>query len=747
MDSRRDFLKKVGALSLATGAWPASVQRAFSIEPEAGTTFYDAEHVVILMQENRSFDHAYGSLRGVRGFNDPRAVTLPGGNPVWLQTNAAGQTYPPFRLDIKGSKSTWLGCLPHNWGDQTYARNGGLHDRWLDWKQSGNLEYAQLPLTMGFHNREDIPFYYALADAFTLCDQNFCSSLTGTTPNRLHLWSGTIRAEPKPECPACVRNDDADQSTHVSWKTFPERLEELGISWCVYQNEIDLDTGLATEGADWLANFGDNPLEYCTQYRSRFCRTRRGFVLRRAAELQIALNEKIASAPEPMTDAVRSEIDTIRTQVDKLIAEMETFSDEAWERLSDFEKAIHRKAFLTNEHDPHYRELEEIRYQDGDTERTMRVPKGDLFHQFREDVNGDKLPAVSWMVAPRVFSDHPDSPWYGAWYISEVIDILTSRPEVWKKTIFILCYDENDGYFDHMPSFVPPDPANPDTGKASDGIDLELEHVRAPQEEVWKARWPDAVTATGPIGLGYRVPLLIASPWSRGGYVCSEVFDHTSILQFLENFLTKKTGKPVAEPNITPWRRMVCGDLTSAFRSSEQIAGPLDKVERDPFLQSIHQAGFKPMPAIPTPLAAEEIAAAQKDVRALPSMPRQEPGTRPACALPYELASAGTLNRERNALVMTFASGNAIFGDRAAGAPFHVYAPGAAKARAYSVKPGDRLEDAWALSEFPGGIYDIRVLGPNGFHRVLRGDAGETPGSPSAWSRRWEMGPPPDTPS
>ena len=109
----------------------------------------DAEHVVILMQENRSFDHVYGRLRGVRGFNDPRAVTLPDGKPVWLQSNAAGETYAPFHLDLKKSKVTWLGSLPHSWRDQTDARSHGNHDGWLDAKPSGRKECAGMPLSLG----------------------------------------------------------------------------------------------------------------------------------------------------------------------------------------------------------------------------------------------------------------------------------------------------------------------------------------------------------------------------------------------------------------------------------------------------------------------------------------------------------------------------------------------------------------------------------------------------------------------
>ena len=115
--------------------------------------------------------------------------------------------------------------------------------------------------------------------------------------------------------------------------------------------------------------------------------------------------------------------------------------------------------------------LEAIDFHDGDRQPSqMNVPKGDVLYQFRKDVNDGKLPTVSWLSAPEKFSDHPTSPWYGAWYVSEIMDILTSNPEVWKKTIFILTYDENDGYFDHAPTFVAADPKQPSSGRASAGI-------------------------------------------------------------------------------------------------------------------------------------------------------------------------------------------------------------------------------------------------------------------------------------
>src|SRR5665213_2487914 len=192
MDSRREFLKKTLLLSGAAGmaALPSSILKALSIDPAAGSTYLDAEHIVFLMQENRSFDHVFGTLRGVRGYNDPRAITLPDKNKVWLQTSAKGETYAPFRLDIKNTKITWMGSLPHSRKSQTGARNGGRYDNWIEAKKSEDVDYADIPLTMGYYTREDIPFYYALADSFTVCDQHFCASLTPTDPTRFHFWSG-----------------------------------------------------------------------------------------------------------------------------------------------------------------------------------------------------------------------------------------------------------------------------------------------------------------------------------------------------------------------------------------------------------------------------------------------------------------------------------------------------------------------------------------------------------------------------
>ncbi|MDB6070160.1 MAG: phospholipase phosphocholine-specific, partial [Verrucomicrobiales bacterium] len=237
--------------------------------------------------------------------------------------------------------------------------------------------------------------------------------------------------------------------------------------------------------------------------------------------------------------------------------------------------------------------------------------------------------------------------------------------------------------------------------------------------------------------------LAIASPWTRGGAVCSQVFDHTSILQFLETWLTHKTGREVREPNISPWRRAVCGDLTSAFQTWQGEPVPLPApVERTAWLGSLHQAQFKKLPGS-TPLTPEELAAAQKDPSDFPRLPRQEKGLRPSPALPYELSVKSSPTADGRGIRLTFVAGKARFGARSAGAAFNVharpaFAPGepavglapsqngaAILPRAYTVVAGGEVSGEWAFSDFPDGRCRLEVRGPNGFFQSWNLAAGE----------------------
>jgi phospholipase C len=668
MNARREFLKKAALLSGAAtlpNVIPMSIQKALAIDADPNSTFYDAEHVVILMQENRSFDHMFGTLKGVRGFNDPRPFTLPDQDPVWLQKDAAGNAYVPFHIDINNTKITWQGGLPHSWTDQLAARNGGRYDQWLPVKSL---------MCLGHYDRLDIPFYYAMADAFTICDHNFCSSLTGTTPNRLFMWTGNIRAELNATSDAAVNNSQAESrdDVYIDWETFPEVLEDNGIDWKIYQNEIWTADVKGEEVDDWMGNYGDNAIEYVKRYN-------------------VKLSAYFRKHSDPKA---------------KLSAEEVT---EKYNRLSQREKNLIDKAFATNINAPfNYLELAPFHYKDDNgKEQTLNIPKNDIFHQFRSDVDNGKLPAVSWLVAPQRFSDHTSSPLYGTWYVSEAIDILTKNPEVWKKTIFILTYDENDGYFDHIPPYVVPKPGDTSSGKVSSKIDVSADYE---------------LKKDSPIGLGYRVPMLVASPWSKGGYVNSQVFDHTSTIMFLEHLFSHKTGKRIRSQQISSWRREICGDLTSIFRpATASESSPVAPLKREQVLTNIQNAKNKPAQLKPRPLTQAEIA----NNKYLPS---QETGTRKACALPYMLSADCSLTNAES-VTIDFQNLKQKFGHKlvSVGSPFSMYTRNlykgvAGKTWSYAVSAGDQLTDQLQLSDFSKGIYDLHISAPNGFYRHFRGD-------------------------
>ncbi|WP_257667973.1 phosphocholine-specific phospholipase C [Parapedobacter tibetensis] len=722
MESRRTFLKKAALLAGATATVqmiPESIQRALAIDAQAGSTYLDAEHIVFLMQENRSFDHCYGTLRGVRGFNDPRAIRLPNGLPVWVQTNNKGESYAPFHLDIEHTKSTWMGSLPHGWKDMVHARNNGKMDTWLEAKKAGNPDYQHMPLTMGYYTRKDLPFYYAFADAFTVCDQHFCSSLTGTSANRSYFWAGAIREEPhNPDSVAHVDNGQINYKD-VGWKTYPERLQEAGVEWKVYQNELSLPVGFEGEEEDWLANFTDNNLEFYGQYKVRFHVAHRVYMERRLVELEGLLGRG---------EVVGDERNKLQEQLTRLRQDIRQYNAANFDKLAPFEQEIHRRAFVTNTGDADYHRLETLTYTDEGTEKTVEVPKGDVFYQFRKDVKEDKLPTVSWLVAPCRFSDHPGSPWYGAWYVSEALDILTKNPEVWKKTIFILTYDENDGYFDHVPPFVPPHSGREESGAVPQHIDTAEEYVTAEQEKIRTGN-PQA-TLDSPIGLGFRVPMVVASPWTKGGWVNSEVFDHTSTIQFLEHFLARKVGKMVVETNISAWRRLVCGDLTSVFRPVEYMGKPtLQWVDRNTDVARIYSAKTKRLPGNYRLLQPDELDRMAQNIHDASLLPQQEPGTKPACALPYDVSLTFRVDHKLQRLSILFGLDGKLPKTKQIGMPFRVHCPVAygddvqiGRTWDFAVKQGEQLQYHWPLVDFENGRFQLEVHGPNGLYGMVTGD-------------------------
>ena len=596
---RRSFLKLLGSGAFSA-AFPASIARALELPANNRTgTLADVEHIVILMQENRAFDHYFGTLRGVRGFSDPRVAKFSSGDPVWYQPDGSGGYVLPFRPDVSNLGLTFIEDTDHSWDKTHIAWNQGVYDGWVEQKSS---------ISMAHLTRQDIPFHYALADAFTICDDYHCSLLGPTDPNRYHMWTGWVGNDGSGGGPVL---DNAEAG--YDWSTYPERLSKGGVSWKVYQ-----DAGDGLDGPDYwgwtsnayIGNYGDNSLLYFHQYQN----STPGGPLYQGALTGTNIKSLTGSNPQVA---------------------------------------------------PH------------------------LVDQFRADVLANKLPQVSYIVAPEAYCEHPNWPAnYGAWYIAQFLDALTSNPEVWSKTALFLTYDENDGLFDHK---VPP---TPPVNRAQ-GIS-----TVPTTNEIFPG---NASFMPGPIGLGVRVPMIVISPWTKGGYVSSEVFDHTSLIQFIEQRFSGGNSELI-ESNITPWRRAVSGDLTSAFN----FRNPNARVVALPSTAAYVPPTQDRYPDyVPTPPANQ-------------AMPVQESGTRPARPVPYELQVHG----EANFSAGTFAI---HFGNAGKTTVYQVRSGNSSQGPwTYTLGTGASVSDTWPITSNNLTGYDLSVYGPNGFFRSFKGSLSGT---------------------
>jgi phospholipase C len=406
------------------------------------------------MQENRSFDHYFGTYPGVRGFDDRSDGAIGRFMQPW-PGGAQGHLLPYRLSDSVASICAGSYSAPDiEWITQHAAWNGGRLDAFLGTEARGATEPSVAPLVMSYLTRSDITYYYALADAFTICDNYYCSVLGPTMPNRMYWVSGTIDPGGNHGGPV-VDTPEVSKGAHAwgacDWETMPEVLEAHGISWKVYQ-QAGTASGPAQKSAP-ATSF--NVLSFFKQH------------------------------------------------------------------VGDPGSALYRRAFLPS--------------WPGD---------------FDSDVRTGKLPAVSWVLPPLAYSEHPSTdPLAGQWFVSQILAKLMADPAIWSKTVVFLTYDENGGFFDHV---VPP------TAPAE-----------TPGETLTAApRTGRSGSFNRPIGLGFRVPTIVISPWSTGGWVSSATFDHTSMLRFVE----ARFG--VTAPNITSWRRRTVGDMTSTLSFDNPAASP-----------------------------------------------------------------------------------------------------------------------------------------------------------------------------
>ena len=483
---RRKFIKNSVGTASAISAYSFMsplIEKALAVKANnLSKSIRDVEHIVILMQENRSFDHYFGTLKGVRGFGDRFGIPIESGKGVFVQSDGT-KDYGPYRADKSKMNAALINGTPHNFADTQAAWNQGKYGFWPKFKT---------PYSMAYYTREEIPFQYALAEAFTISDAYHCSIATGTDPNRIIFFSGSnfdpekraagqnctdqesepvnlrcwIKHDPETKKPYRMPEPGYQyQGNALKWDTIPDVLERNKIGWRIYQDPND----------NW-----EGAMHGCLAFES-------------------------------------------------------------------FRNAQPGSAV----------------YENGMKHWSLE--------DLKNDVKNNTLPQVTWILPSQIESEHPSgpsSPNRGGDFTHQVLSAITSNPEVWSKTAFFLTFDENDGLFDHLPAPAVPS-YNVDgslAGKST--IDLKgmyfdtvksVQPANAQNTSVYQDSRDTISGNTRPWGLGPRVPMYIISPWSKGGWVDSQVADHTSVGQFIE----KRFG--VTIPAISPWHRSVCSDLTSAF--------------------------------------------------------------------------------------------------------------------------------------------------------------------------------------
>ncbi len=658
---RRRFLKMSAGSAAGLAAmsiWPGLIEKALALQPNNPTgtpSLADIEHVIIFMQENRSFDHYFGMLPGARGYGDPRPAPIPSGNYVWYQPeglNPASRGFStnvphvdwlmpavwyqtdrsvqaadyvlPFRINQPGNvQFQYMADLNHNWK--------ASQEIWKHWDAWLPLKSRQ---SMGCLNADDLPFYYQLANAFTVYDDYHCSVFGPTDPNRFYLWSGT--------CPPPMNFPDSyDSVTNVAdiqadinisitpavhgqspqareaaraggiadWQTYAETLTGNSITWKIYQ-END--------------NYGDNHLQYFKNFR-------------------------IDNSGTPINHSADPYFQTLYQRGRTFAAPSATIGQAVIARFA----------------------ADVAAGMEADDPELGNVKPG--------------LPRVSWIVAPRACCEHPSaSSGDGEAFTAQLLNVLVNdHPEVFRKSVFMLMYDENDGYFDHVPPPIAP---------------ISAPYGQMTMADAGQAENYDSV----PVGFGPRVPMLMISPWTVGGKICSQLSDHTSVIRFLEQWLSTKklgTGTGSKDSNqcalISDWRRSICGDLTEAFDFSRK-----DSSMRINPATNFHN-GIA-LAAVPDPQ----------------TFPLQPPITRTACRLRHAFAVEARMEAKR--LSFLFTNTGTI------GTSFIAYSKPMSDAQTpyhYTIEAGKSLLATPPVVAENSDQYDWALYGPNGFLREFRGDA------------------------
>jgi phospholipase C len=494
--NRRSFVVSAAAVAGAAGlagVLPASLAKAATASPKK-FDLSQVKHLVFAMQENRSFDHYFGTFPGARGFSDRTAIKLPTGRPVFQQPDPANPDgyLEPYHMSTISTGAARVPSLSHDWRDQHASWNQGAMDGWLLTHLASDGD-ANGSFTMGYYEEEDIPFHWALAKAFTILDNYHCSVMGPTDPNRLFWQHGGNDPQGKAGGPVIETGGVAD----LTYETGQETLNKAGYTYKWYGNK-GWQIGTV---AGYFKQFQAAGLVPADLYNSSL------------ANGTLWGNGKPGGAGDPANP----------------------------------------------------------------------TPATDPNLAFEEDCANGTLPDVSF-IGSNADEHPPNIPAAGAQFLATKLEALAANEELWNSTVFVLNYDENDGFFDHVPPPVP-------------------DHNKYPEEFVTLAS-PAGTPGGGlPVGAGFRVPAFVISPWTVGGRIFSDVSDHTSCLRLIEAVAAAgglSAKGPVTFPNVSRWRRATFGDFTGALGSGTPQAAPTS-TQFDPATTAANLAAQQKAALLPLP--------------------------------------------------------------------------------------------------------------------------------------------------
>jgi phospholipase C len=498
------------------------------------------------MMENRSFDEYFGTFPGAAGFYD--------GSPSMAQPwlSQPGGVLYPWRMSTFTTNALATPGLGHDWITNHVAINvdpaSGSPDNANFYTSSDYKAVA-----MGCYVADDIPYQWALAQSFALCDHYFCSVLAGTASNRLYLVGGTI-TDPAQALPASgiysgSESDSANTGPETNYNGTDPILYNFGS-----QAAPEAFGAANVPVIPWVTN-----LAHWQSYLADLWKSSAG------------------QPPYRVYDDWNWQFGWATSQPRLAgVSDLNVFT------YYEPYQAASGQITLGTPDDPNY-------FAANYTPNAAGAPGDDrpLFAQHINPTDAQQqapfLAPLTWILPPWNYSEHPTfTSADGAYYVAQIVDALMAS-EFWESTVLVITYDETDVHFDHMPPPLSPDPRQVLAGLQPSPYEPWVEDASGTSDDGYAINYP------APVGAGLRVPTIIVSPWTYQRGIVSDQLDHTSILQLMETVSNVNCSALPAADSDLGWRRANFADLYQVIDPENFLATPAQQITGLPSAATVCQ--------------------------------------------------------------------------------------------------------------------------------------------------------------